>query len=323
MTNEHTEVIDSLREVMGTRPQDAPPLETRYYRGVEGIEVKLIDHSINPYKAMVTFATETWGPVFDTDKWDRLTPEARFQVVSAVLQRKALPLALETPQFTFEVSGCSRSAFDQLARARVGVTFSSMGWRDNNHKNVGFRVPERVHDNPEKFGKFVEGIEKSKEIYAWMVDEGQENWQDARASLPISALHRFGMSANYAAMLSICGKRLMFCEQADTVAVAWLMRRRIQEKFPLLATYLRPSCDWARRCTYHEANELSESFGCLFKGCGRWPEADDGYATFNYACSDVDSMGEQLGFKLAGIDDERPPQSYVDLSPLDRAYFEG
>lgn len=316
-----THPIDSLREVMGTRPQDNPPLETKYYRGVEGIKVTLIDHSVNPYKAMVTFATETWGNVFDSEKWERLTPEARFEVVSAVLQRKALPLALEVPSFTFEVSGCSRSAFDQIARARVGVTFSSMGWRDNNHKNVGFRVPERVYDEPEKLEKFKEGIEKSKEIYAWMVDEGQENWQDARASLPISALHRFGMSMNYAALSSMCGKRLMFCEQADTVAVAWLVRRRVEEKFPLLASYLRPSCDWAKRCTYHEANELSEAFGCLFKGCGRWPEADDGYATFNYACSDIDSMSEQLDFKLTGPTEGYPPKTWDELSDLDKALF--
>ena len=38
------------------------------------------------------------------------------------------------------------------------------------------------------------------------------------------------------ALQNFMSKRLMFNEQADTVATAWLMRKRVQKKFPLLAS---------------------------------------------------------------------------------------
>ena len=67
-------------------------------------------------------------------------------------------------------------------------------------------------------------------------------------------------------------QRLMFSEQADTVAVAWMMRQRMMEKFPLLGSYLRPASDWAKRCLEHVGNdEMSQAFGCLFRCSGRWP----------------------------------------------------
>ena len=288
-----------FREWLGTKPSSNVEEETKFYRGVEGIEVRLVDHSINPYKSIFTMATSTWGNVWKTNKWESTSPEARLYVVLAVLNRKCLPNAMESVSFTFEIAGPSRSAFDQIARARIGSVFSSMGWRDNHHGDIGFRIPEYVWQNEEYRQKFIEEALRIKKWYTEYLKMGQSNWQDARAIIPISALHRWSMAMNYMALTGFMSQRLQFSEQADTVATAWLMRERIKEKFPLLASYLRPASDWSRKCTEHVGDEMAQSFGNLFRCSGRWPcdLASDKYS-FNTACSDRKIMMKQIGIYI-------------------------
>jgi thymidylate synthase ThyX/very-short-patch-repair endonuclease len=135
------------------------------------------------------------------------------------------------------------------------VMHNSQGWRDNDHSDIGFRIPQAIYDSHNLL-KYIEAVEQCKKVYHELVQSGQANWQDARAVLPISACHMFSMSINYMALRGFCNKRLKFCEQADTVAVAWLMRERVKEKFPLLGSYLRPSCDGRGVCEYHHIHYL-------------------------------------------------------------------
>ena len=146
--------IEELREWIGTNPSKNPISETKLYRGVEGIIVHLVDWPAKPYKAMFAIATATWGSVYSTQKWNKTSPEARLYVILAILNRKCLPNAMESSSFTFEIVGPSRSAFDQIARARIGAVFGSMGWRDNNHSDIGFRVPEGIWRDEERKRKF-------------------------------------------------------------------------------------------------------------------------------------------------------------------------
>lgn len=309
--------IDELRKAMGTMPDMQVPLRTPIFRGVEGIKVELYDANVNPYKGMFNMVTSTWGKKID--KWPDVSPENRFKVVKAVLEFKALPGAMEHPTFCFGIERCSRSAFDQIARARIGAVFASQGWRDNDHSDIGFRVPEVVCEDPEAFSAVTDALDNCKRVYHKLVQTGQANWQDARSVLPISACHMFSMSINYLALRNFCNKRLKFCEQADTVAVAWLMRKRVLEAFPLLGSYLRPSCDGRGVCEYHQSYSLSEAFGCLFRSCGRNIDKDsDGYATFNSSCTDAKTLAKQLGIKIPGPKEELPPQRWEDLAESDR-----
>ena len=130
---------NDLRKAMGTLPNQDPELETKFFKGVTGITVELLDHNINPYKAMFIMATSCWGKKIN--KWADCTPEDRFTVVKAVLDGQALPLALEAPNFTFAIEGLSRAAFDQFARTRIGACFSAKGMRDNNWKDAAMRIP--------------------------------------------------------------------------------------------------------------------------------------------------------------------------------------
>jgi thymidylate synthase ThyX len=313
--------IEKLRDLMGTNPHANVPLQTDFYEGVRGIKVEIFDWPSNPYQAIYNMATSTWGNKIN--KWPNTSPEARYWVVKAVLEFRSLPNAMESPSFTFGVENCSRSAFDQIARARIGAVFSSMGWRDNDHSDVGFRVPQSVWDDKESLADFIETCTRAKLNYHKLVKRGNSNWQDARAHLPISACHSFSMAMNYMALRNFMSKRLKFCEQSDTVAVAWLMRERILEGYPLLGSYLRPGCDFKGTCDYHSEYAMSEAFGCLFKECGRNPcKATDNYATFNKSCSDKNTIASQLGIFIPNAKEDMPESEYSQLSNLDKASFE-
>jgi thymidylate synthase ThyX len=331
--------IRRLRDVLGTAPSYLPPLETRFYRGVEGIQVDLLDGPRNPYRAMYAMATSTWGSgTWSSElddlprtavehRWDEATPEARFRVVNTVLARQALPLALEAPKFTFAVENLSRWSFDQLVRARIGFVAASLGTRDNCHLDMAFRLHEATWRDLTRRRSFVELACEAKARYAEVVNIGSSEasrsdlrrgtWQEARTFLPISVVHRFVCAANYAALSNLCARRMTFSEAEDTVAVAWLLRERLLDPvdgYPLLARWLRPQCDFAGACQYHRAHTFSEAFGCLFRSCGRNPvrsapgnpSLDYDYADFNEACSDLVTIERQLGIRIPRSGEELP-----------------
>ena len=199
-----------------------------------------------------------------------------------------------------------------------------MGWRDNCHSDIGFRVPEGIWIDEERRNRFIKGRLGDKQDYIDDLKTGQSNWQDARAVLPISACHRWSMAMNYMALTGFMSQRLMFSEQADTVATAWLMRERIKEKFPLLASYLRPSSDWAKRCLEHVGDEMAQSFGNLFRCSGRWPcELASEKYSFNTACSDRNVIMRQLSIYIPeGSEDlPNPNVKLENLEDYDRRLF--
>jgi len=314
------EIVNDLRRVMGTLPTQDSPVSYELVKGVEDISVELIDHNVNPYKAMYVLATSCWGNKIN--KWSETSPKYRFQVIKAVLERQALPLALEVPNFTFAVEGPSRAAFDQIARTRIGAVFSAKGMRDNNWKACRIRIPTALWNSSQK-AEIASLMKNVKDVYTNIVDTGKASWQAARSVLPLYVEYGYSVNYNYMALMNVCANRMKFCEMEDTVAVAWLMQKAIEAKFPLLGSYLRPGCDFSKSCQYHKAYSLSELFGCLFKECGRNPcDADYEYAEFNEICTDKAEIERQLNVKLYDPNEWPKYGSYADVHDLDKSYFE-
>ena len=313
--------LDQLRKLMGTMPESNPEFKTDFYKGVTGIKVKLVDCSRNPYKAMYVLATSCWGKKID--KWDDTSIEGKIMVVKSVLKRIALPLAYEAPQFTFAVDNLPRWAFDQIARARLGIVFSSQGTRDNNHQDCGFFIHDDIYEDEELRNEFIEAAKKCKEVYKKIVDKGKGNWQSARSILPISNTHAFSFSCNFAALQSMVSKRAKFCEADATVAFAWLLRKEVMNEFPLLGKYLFPSCDLRGKCEYNKSYYLSNCFGCLFKPCGR--NKVDGewsnYATFNAVCSNREKIMNELAINIPTSEEVKVLLESEALSSSDLKLF--
>jgi len=320
MNNKNTE-IDNLRKAMGTLPSETPKNETHFVKGCSEMEVELVDHTSNPYKTIVAAATATWGNDKYETKWPKLTKENRFKVVLSTLTGNTLPQAMEGLMFTFKVVGVPRHCFDQHARARIGATFYSIGSRDNNKLDSRIILYSKLYDM--LTDEMKEHFIKMKKIYEEILDTGKGSWQLARAFLPMSYHHSYHFSMNYLALQGQCKRRMMFCEEEFIVGLHWLLRERIKDKFPLLAEYLRPACDYVKKCVYAKSYGLSNAFGCLFAGCGRW-EAGTEYATFNESCSDKETIEKQLNIKIRNKDEwiNYTEDDYDKLSDKDKKLFE-
>lgn len=308
--NRRAEEIDNIRKLMGTASNTNIEPITKFYNGVEGITVEMIDHTENPYKNIYEAAVATWGDEKYDTKWDKTTSSNRFKVVKAALSSQTLPQALETVDFMFIVRGTSRASFDQHARMRIGATFFSQGVRDNSRADAGFRIPSELAEDSDLKGKIQKYVKEGKDLYSKMLERGQGSYQSARAILPMGITHNYKYAANLQALKGYMAQRLQACEQEDTVFVAISIRKAIEDKFPLIASHLKPGCDYAKKCTYHQAYTLSEMFGCLFSGCGRWPDNGE-YSTFNKSCSDYRTMEDQGGIYL------RSPQFWMEYDSLD------
>jgi len=321
-----TDELNELRRVMGTLPDKNTETKTDFIVGTNNLRVELVDKPVNPYKAMYIMATSCWGN--KVDKWQDTSPENRFRVVKeSCINKNGLPLPLEAPKFTFVIEGLSRAAFDQIARARIGTCFSAKGMRDNNWSSCNFIIPtalrEAMDKDPELEKMYYDWADQTKKLYSSIAGKHKGSWQTARSVLPLYVEYGFSMTINYAALLNFCGRRMKFCEMEDTCGTAWLMRQEMMNHFPLLASALKPTCDKAHKCQYHDTYKLSELFGCLFKECGRNPcSATNTYAEFNEACTDKTRLEEQLGIKIPNPDEYPVFESYSDLMPIDKKLFE-
>jgi len=315
------EELDEMRRAMGTLPNDDTDIFTVYHKGVSNIEVEIVnDEDYNPYKLIFEAAVATWGDEFYESKWYETTPENRFKVVLAALTGQTLPQALEAASFTFIVRGASRSAYDQHARQRF-ATFYSQGVRDNSRIDAGFRFPTELYDDSDLHDDIVKYVEQYKILYKRILEKGKGSYQSARCIMPMGMTHNYKFSANLLALKSYMAQRLKACEQADTCATAIAVRYQIDKRYPLIGSVMVPGCDMSKRCQYHKSYTLSEMFGCLFRGCGRWPDDDYEYATFNNSCSDYDTIENELGYTLPKPEDITVPQTYDELSLRDKRFF--
>jgi len=313
--SERPKEIEQLRKDMRTFP-DVAPREDKIYFDLHHLKVEIVDKPVNPYKAIYTLVTSTWGSRSRWwHRWEEATPEGRMSVVEAALQGKTLPAALECPSFTFKIQGMSRSAYDQLARERYSGV-GSMGMRDDAHLDAALVLPQKLM-------KYAGDIETwwrlTKDLYQKIVQVGKESWQTGRFLLPMGVEWRFTWTLNYRALQSMLAKRLCFSEQFDTVAVAWKIWDELRLTFPLLAAYCLPACDKAHRCLYSEAYSLSELFGNLFLPCGRWPSTEKPYAIFNEASTTKEEI-----MKITGICIPKPEDwSFIleEARRKDRRFF--
>lgn len=120
---------------------------------------------------------------------------------------------MEHGQYTFVVTGVSRSLLAQLTRHRVGMSFSVQSQRyvkfSSESRSGGFDyiVPPKVKEK----GALAEGLysdimEQTQSWYDMLVQLGVPQ-EDARSVLPNAASVNLVMSANLTALIAFYGKR--------------------------------------------------------------------------------------------------------------------
>lgn len=327
------EDIINMRKAMCTLPSQKPEKSYKYQNDITSIEVNMTDYTKNPYKVIVTSCAATWGDdeSGSMGKWGKMSPENRYRIVLSHLTGNTLPQASEGVNFQFECNGVSRSDFDQHARARIGAHFMSIGTRDNNKLDSRFLFYDHIIQRMEKDPQYKEMVESwiklTKDLYEITINESDSSWQIGRAFLPQSINHSYVFGMNLAALRSQMSRRLMACEQEGIVALHWKIRNLIAEKFPLLAEFMQPACDKAKKCIYMEGPEgMTKYFSNLFDGCGRWKVNNDDnsvYKEFNHSCTDYKRLKE-LGIPVLDVNEYHHfgPDDYDKLDPRDKALFE-
>lgn len=327
-------VIENFREAMGTLPSQTPQKNYDYYSifTENASYVKLVEKPENPYRYLVRCACSTWGDGElgqghgSTQKWEKLSPKSRFAVAISVLTGNTLPVAAESPNFLWEFNGWPRHTYDQYARMRIGSGICSIGSRDNNKLDCPWVLYPELYDelerNPELKEKFDEWTKNSKDLYEMILKTGFGSWQMARAVLPMSYNHSWTAYTSLLCLVGQMSRRLMPCEEAPMVLLFWRMREQVKLHFPLLANYLRPACDKAKRCIYHGGAEgLTKYFSNLFAGCGRWPDEAE-YQEFNFSCTNPEQLAKHCEYVQPTEWINYTENDYDKLDPKDKTLFE-
>lgn len=304
-------IANELRNICYESKVNVTPILT-----LKDIKVSLLDHSVNPYISMVDMALMTWGKY--GHKWKFASPELRFEVVKGVLDRRALPLALEAPSFTFLIENCSRSCFDQIARARIGVVFAAQGYKDDFLNNLGFVMSSKLENNVFLSEEVKRFVLRAKELYS-TIQKRFPNWA-SRCVLPMYSQYHFAMSLTYSALQNLCAKRMQTTEMEETVAIAWLLREEVNKKFPLLAHYLRPHCDFIKKDTTQMVNGFAKELGVPHQSDYRYPGPYPVPTEFSESCTDIVTIEEKLGIDIPDPDHWKSLE-WEDISSLDRKLF--
>ena len=240
------EVVDNLRKVMGTLPEEQPQLKTHFKQLFSECEVTLEDHMCNPYKSMFVTSTSTWGDNEFKQKWPQTSSEGKLEVVKAVLTHNTLPQAREMIQFIFRVRGVPRWLFDYHTQVPF-TSFMSIGCRDNNKSDVDIVTQIPLTKTEEKV------FSRLKGLYAKALDTDQASWQSARSFLPQSYQHSYHFGQNLLSIVSMRGFNASGTFKKDDLKEYALWRlyvvvvNAIGSKFDLIGRYLNMVIDHDKR----------------------------------------------------------------------------
>ena len=188
---------------------------------------------------------------------------------------------------TYRIKGTPICQFDQHSRARVGIKFINYEVNPNPVYVVYTQIYELLQKNSdfrEKTIKTLSELEKHR-------NAEKENPELFNL---MSRECTYIVEQNIGSLRGQMMRRLKFCEEEFIVGLHWLLREKMINMGIDAAKSFRPGCDLIGKCDYAAADYLSNAFGCLFAGCGRFPSKTD-FASFNQSCTTPEMIKEQLG----------------------------
>ncbi len=205
-------------------------------------------------------------------------------------------LSYDEKSVTYEVLNTPICQFDQHSRARIGVKFF-----DYKPSEIGeYIFYTQVYDMLEKNEAF------HKKVFTTL-NELEKIRSHSNFQTPFNLMTRscsYKVTQEYLSLNGQMMRRLKFCEEEFIVGLHWLLRQKLMDAFIgkndqlyNMARLFKPGCDIIQSCDYSSADYLSNMFGCLFAGCGRW-ESHAEYASFNQSCTTPEILEKQLGIEI-------------------------
>ncbi len=147
---------------------------------------------------------------------------------------------IEHMNFTFAISGVSRSLTHQLVRHRH-ATFDQQSQRYVRYKNAQYTVPKSIAEDAELLEKFTEAMDGSMELYSDLLG-AQVPAEDARFLFPNGVQTNLVMTVNLRELIHMSGLRLCTMAQWEIRKLFALIKAEMRRTSPFLASFLVIKC---------------------------------------------------------------------------------
>jgi len=198
----------------------------------------------------------------------------------------------DSQMIAYKVSGTPICQFDQHSRARVGIKFKDYKVSDKPNYVIYTQVYELMEKNEDFKDKVFKTLNKLEQYRK--IETNSTFPSNPTLYNLMSRECSYIVEQNISSLRGQMMRRLKFCEEEFIVGLHWLLRDKMIKRGIEVANSFTPGCDLIKKCDYAAADYLSNAFGCLFAGCGRFPSNTD-FASFNQSCTTPELIKEQLG----------------------------
>lgn len=167
-------------------------------------------------------------------------PEERMRKLLGSVIESGHGTVIEHMNFTFAISGVSRSLSHQLVRHRH-ATFDQQSQRYVKYKHAQYTVPRSISEDGELLEKFTGAVDESMELYADLIERGVEA-EDARFLYPNAVQTNLVMTVNLRELIHMSGLRLCTMAQWEIRRLFALIKAEMRRVSPFLASFIVIKC---------------------------------------------------------------------------------
>ena len=179
--------------------------------------------------------------IFDRATSGQVATEKQQDLIRRVIE-SGHGSTIEHINFTFAISGVTRTLSHQLVRHRAGVAFDQQSQRYLNYKRPSYMVPGSLVDAPDDLrDRFRAEMDESLAFYGEMLEAGIPG-EDARFVMPNATRTNLIMTANLRALIHMSGLRLCTMAQWEIRRLFQLIRHEVFSVSPFLGSFLAPKC---------------------------------------------------------------------------------
>ena len=179
--------------------------------------------------------------IFDRATTGQVATEKQQDLIRRVIE-SGHGSTIEHINFTFAISGVTRTLSHQLVRHRAGVAFDQQSQRYLNYKRPSYMVPGSLADAPADLReRFTAEMDESLAFYGEMLEAGIPG-EDARFVMPNATRTNLIMTANLRALIHMSGLRLCTMAQWEIRRLFQLIRHEVFSVSPFLGSFLAPKC---------------------------------------------------------------------------------
>jgi hypothetical protein len=227
--------------------------KTEYLTEPEAFRVEMLDYPKGNFRkrcAQTSMSTWNYEPA-------KLSTKEVNEIFKKILGGKMLPNSMESLMFSFRFKNLTHIEISHILRHRMfsGIMAVCTADRDLRHDKV--MIPTSISGT--KFEKrYREMVEKTKELYAEMIDSKEISFLDARYILPRNHCYDYHISINLKEIINFIKQRR--CTQIQPYSdnlIAQQLYIHITNVIPELKEFLSIHCD--KSCFFCRTANLGEA----------------------------------------------------------------